>query len=90
MNLYIGNLPFTITEADIKTTFEAFGEVESINLITDKYTGQSKGFGFIEMPQNSAADAAIKALNGSSMGGRDITVNQAKPRESRPSRGRRH
>lgn len=88
MNLYVGNLPYTITEDDLRQAFAAYGEVESVNVITDKFSGQSKGFGFVEMPKNNEADAAIKGLNGTSMGGRALKVNQAQPRgSSRPSGG---
>ena len=89
MNIYVGNLPYNMTEEELTTTFTAFGEVQSVNLISDKFTGQSKGFGFVEMPKNAEADAAIKALNGSVLGGRSITVNQAKPRGDRQPRGAR-
>lgn len=80
MNIYVGNLPYNVSEDELRTAFDAYGEVSSINLITDKFTGQSKGFGFVEMPTNADADAAIKGLNGTALGGRSITVNQAKPR----------
>ena len=63
MNIYVGNLPYGVTEDDLKEAFSEHGEVESVNIITDKFSGQSKGFGFIEMPNNSEADKAIKALN---------------------------
>lgn len=86
MNIYVGNLPYSTTEDELREAFAAFGEVSSVNVISDKFTGQSKGFGFVEMPDNSAADAAIKALNESSLGGRNIKVNQAKPRGERPPR----
>ena len=87
MNIYVGNLPYNTTDDDLRTAFGEFGEVTSVNVISDKFTGQSKGFGFVEMDDNSAADAAIKALNETPMGGRNIKVNQAKPREERPSGG---
>ena len=90
MNMYVGNLAYSVTEDDLKTAFGEFGEVESVNIIKDKYSGQSKGFGFVEMPDNSEADKAIKALNGTDMGGRSIKVNQAKPREERSSRRPRY
>ena len=90
MNMYVGNLSYSVTEDDLKTLFTEFGEVESVNIITDKFSGQSKGFGFVEMPDNSEADKAIKALNGSELRGRDIKVNQAKPRSDRPSRRPRY
>lgn len=89
MNLYVGNLPYNITEDELRAAFAAFGEVSSVNLISDKFTGESKGFAFVEMAENSAADTAIKSLNETAMGGRNIKVNQAKPRGERPSRGPR-
>ena len=89
MNIYVGNLPYSATEAELKTAFSAFGEVSSVNLIIDRDTGQSKGFAFVEMADNASADAAIKGLNETSMGGRNLKVNQAKPRGERPSRGPR-
>lgn len=90
MNIYVGNLPYGVTEDDLKEAFSEHGEVESVNIITDKFSGQSKGFGFIEMPNNSEADKAIKALNESELKGRNIKVNQAKPREQRPQRKPRY
>jgi RNA recognition motif-containing protein len=89
MNIYVGNLPYGATEDELRTAFAAFGDVTSVNLITDKFTGQSKGFAFVEMADNASADAAIKGLNGTSMDGRDLKVNQAKPRGERPSGGQR-
>ncbi len=90
MKLYVGNLPYTVAENDLKELFEGFGAVESVTLIMDKFTGQSKGFGFIEMPNNSEADQAIKALNETPLKGRTIKVNQAQDRPSggRPGGGR--
>jgi RNA recognition motif-containing protein len=85
MNIYVGNLSYNTTEDELRGVFAKFGEVASVNLITDKFSGQSKGFGFVEMPSNSEADAAIKGLSGTSLGGRNITVNQAKPRAERPA-----
>lgn len=82
MKLYIGNLPYTVTEEQLTETFSEYGDVESVNLIVDKFSNQSKGFGFIEMPNNASADAAIKALNESQLGGRRIKVNQAKPKSN--------
>jgi len=90
MNIYVGNLPYSVTEADLNESFSAFGKVASTTLIKDKFSGQSKGFGFIEMPDNSEADAAIKGLNDTDLKGRKITVNQAKPRGDRPQRGGRN
>ena len=83
MNIYVGNLAFTVTEEDLKKTFEAFGQVASVNIIKDQYSNQSKGFGFVEMPESSEAQAAIGALNGKELNGRTLTVNQAKPRADR-------
>ena len=90
MNIYVGNLPYNVTEEELKEAFSEFGEVSSVNVITDKYSGQSKGFGFVEMEKNSEAEEAIKALNESSLKGRDIKVNQAKPRDKRPERRSRY
>ena len=90
MNIYVGNLPYSVTDTDLRAAFAPFGDVSEVNLISDRFTGESKGFGFVEMPSNSHADAAIKALNGTDMKGRNITVNQAKPKSDRPSGGRRY
>lgn len=90
MNIYVGNLPYSTTEDDLRDAFAAFGDVSSVNLIIDKFSGQSKGFAFVEMGDNSSADAAIKGLNETAMGGRNIKVNQAKPRAERPARGPRY
>ncbi len=87
MNIYVGNLPYSVTDADLRETFAQYGDVSNVQLISDKFTGESKGFGFVEMDNNSQADAAIKALNGTAMKGRNITVNQAKPKSDRPSHG---
>lgn len=89
MNIYVGNLPYSTTADDLRTAFAAYGEVTSVNLITDQFTSQSKGFAFVEMADNSSADAAIKGLNETPMGGRNVKVNQAKPRGERPARGPR-
>jgi RNA recognition motif-containing protein len=90
MNIYVGNLPYSVSEDDLKGAFEEHGEVLSVNIIVDRYTGQSKGFGFVEMTDDGAAEEAIKALNDTELKGRNIKVNQAKPREERPSRGPRY
>jgi RNA recognition motif-containing protein len=92
MNIYVGNLPYSVTDGDLRETFSRFGEVAQVNLITDKFTGESKGFAFVDMTNNSQADAAIKGLNGTDMKGRNITVNQAKQKSDRPApmRGRRY
>jgi RNA recognition motif-containing protein len=80
MNIYVGNLPFMITEDKLMDHFAAFGEVSSVKLITDKITGEPRGFGFVEMPTQSEAEAAIKALNGTAIEGRAIQVNIARDR----------
>lgn len=85
MNIYVGNLPYNITEADLRDAFSQYGEVSQVTLITDKFTGQSKGFGFVEMARNADADAAIKGLNETNFKGRNIKVNQAKPKSDRPA-----
>jgi RNA recognition motif-containing protein len=76
MDIYVGQLPYNVNESDLKELFSEFGELASIKLIMDHYSGRSKGFGFIEMPNNSEADVAIKALNKSMFKGREIKVNQ--------------
>jgi RNA recognition motif-containing protein len=90
MKIYVGNLAYSVTDDDLKETFAEFGEVASAEIIKDRYSGQSKGFGFVEMPDNSGADAAIKALNGKSLKGRNVKVNQAQPKSSRPQSRRRY
>ncbi len=83
MNIYVGNLAFSVTEEDLKRAFEAFGQVASVNVIKDQYSGQSKGFGFVEMPETSEAKAAIAALNGKELNGRALNVNEARPKADR-------
>jgi len=90
MEIYVGSLSYSVTEEDLKEAFTAFGEVSSVRLVTDKFSGKSKGFGFVEMPDNSEAEAAIAALNENDFKGRDIKVNQAKPKEERPQRRARY
>ena len=85
MKLYVGNLPYTVSEEELRESFSTYGEVASLELISDKMSGRSKGFGFVDMPNNSEADTAIKALNESPMGGRMIKVNQAEARGKRSS-----
>ncbi len=86
--LYVGSLPFDTTEDKLHEMFAAFGQIESAKLITDKFSGQSKGFGFVEMASDAEAQAAITKLNGSSVGTRKIVVNEARPMEERgPSKG---
>jgi RNA recognition motif-containing protein len=85
--LYVGGLPYAATESQLTTLFSAHGTVESARVIADKFTGQSRGFGFVEMSTPEEAQAAISALNGSQMDGRSLTVNEAKPQESRSGGG---
>ena len=81
MNIYVGNLPFKASEDDVRQAFAAYGDVASVAIITDKATGRSKGFAFVEMNSDTEANAAIAALNGKEMMGRALTVNEARPRE---------
>ena len=90
MNIYVGNLPYSTTDDSLKDAFAEYGEVSRASVITDKFSGQSKGFGFVEMPDNAAAGAAIEALNGHELDGRQIKVNEAKPREDRGGGGGRY
>lgn len=81
--IYVGGLPYSATEQQLSDLFAAHGSVASARIITDKFTGQSRGFGFVEMSSDGEAQAAITALNGSEMGGRTLTVNEARPQEPR-------
>lgn len=87
MNIYVGNISRTATEQDLKEAFEAFGAVQSAAIIKDKFSGESRGFGFVEMPNKEEADKAISGLNGKDLKGRTLTVNEAKPRTDRPRTG---
>jgi len=87
MNIYVGNLSFDATEDEIRELFVAFGQVASVSLIKDKFSGQPRGFGFVEMANDGEAQKAIDGLNGKAFKNRNLTVNAAKPREERPSRG---
>jgi RNA recognition motif-containing protein len=96
MNIFVGSLPFSIEEADLRESFEAYGAVESVKIITDKFTGRSKGFGFVEMPNDEEGQKAIEELNGATVDGRAIVVNKSEPKpegerrsfnNSRPSGG---
>jgi len=80
MRIYVGNLSYDVTEEELRQEFTAFGEVESVNIITDKYSGRPKGFGFVEMPSVSEGQAAITALNGKTLKERTLNVNAARPR----------
>ena len=86
-NLYVGNLPQSTTEAQLRSAFEAHGAVEKVTIIMDRDTGRSRGFGFVEMTNASEADKAISALNGTDFGGRTLTINEAKPKSDRPRGG---
>ncbi len=85
--IYVGGLPFKTTEEEMQNLFASYGQVSSAKLITDKYSGQSRGFGFVEMPNDEEATAAMEKLNGSDFGGRKLTVNEARPMEARPRGG---
>ncbi len=80
MNVYVGNLSYDLSEEDLKTAFEEYGEVTSAKIVSDRYSGRSKGFGFIEMSSDDEAKAAIEGLSGKELGGRAIVVNEARPR----------
>jgi RNA recognition motif-containing protein len=87
MNIYVGNLAREVTEEQLRQTFEAHGQVGPVSIIKDKFTGESRGFGFVEMPSKDEAQAAIDGLNGKDLGGRAMKVNEAHERGSRDSRG---
>lgn len=87
MNIYVGNLNFDLTEDELKELFETYGQVNSVKIISDKYTGRSKGFGFVEMESDSEGNEAIENLNGKDVNGRAIKVNQARERENDNRRG---
>jgi RNA recognition motif-containing protein len=86
VNIYVGNLAYGVTEEQLREAFGQFGEVENVSIIMDRMTGRSKGFGFVEMQDNSEAEAAIRELNEQPIGGRAVRVNEARPREERPRR----
>lgn len=83
MNIYVGNLSFQVTEQDLRAEFEKFGKVDQAHVATDKFTGKSRGFGFIEMPNGSEAEVAIKRMDGTSVKGRSLKVNEARSRQQR-------
>lgn len=89
MNIYVGNLSFDATQPDLESLFTPHGKIDDVRLITDRYSGRSKGFGFVEMPNDDEAESAIQALNGTEFQGRSLTVNEARPRESSGGGGRR-
>jgi RNA recognition motif-containing protein len=90
MNIYIGNLPYNVSEEDLRDAFSQFGQVQSSNIITDKFSGRSKGFGFVDMPNDGEAREAIESMNDKDFKGRTIKVNEARPREERPMRRERY
>ncbi len=83
MNIYVGNLSYGMSEGELRDAFGAFGEVSSVKILMDRETGRSRGFGFVEMPNQSEAEAAVAQLNGKDVGGRVLRVNEARPRERR-------
>lgn len=85
MNIYVSNLGFGVNTEDLLTQFSQYGKVASVNIITDKFTNQSRGFAFVEMPQQEEAEKAVSGLNGFTLSGRPIKVNEARPREERPA-----
>ncbi len=87
MNIYVGNLSSDVTGDDLRQAFEAFGQVESVNVITDKFSGESRGFGFVEMPSKDEATAAIADMNGKDIKGKAVSVNEAKPKTDRGGGG---
>jgi RNA recognition motif-containing protein len=87
MNIYVGNLPWSTTDDDLREMFESYGTVDSASVISDRETGRSRGFGFVEMPDADAGTAAIQALNETDMGGRNMVVNEARPRGERSGGG---
>ncbi len=87
MKLYVGNLSYDVSEDDIRQAFEAVGEVTEVNIIIDRMSNRSKGFGFVEMPNKDEATNAIESLNGTDLGGRALNVNEARPRVERDNRG---
>ena len=89
MNIYVGNLSFDVSEENLRQVFEPLGQVSSITIIKDKYSGQSRGFGFVEMPDSAQAQAAIENLNGKEVSGRQLSVNEARPRNDQGKSGGR-
>jgi RNA recognition motif-containing protein len=87
MNIYVGNLSRDVTEDDLRQLFEGFGQITSVNIIKDKFSGESRGFGFVEMPDKESAQAAINGLNGKELKGRTLNVNEARPRTDRREGG---
>jgi cold-inducible RNA-binding protein len=86
-NLYVGNLSHSTTEAELRTVFQAHGDVEKVSIVTDRETGRARGFAFVEMTNAAEADKAVAALNGTELGGRTLKINEAKPKTERPRGG---
>jgi RNA recognition motif-containing protein len=86
-NLYVGNLPHSTTETELRTLFQPHGDVEKVSMVTDRETGRSRGFAFVEMKDAVEADKAVAALNGTALGGRTLTINEARPKTERPRGG---
>ena len=87
MRIYVGNLPYEATEQDLSEAFAEFGEVETVSMVTDKFTGRSRGFAFVEMPTKAEGEAAVEGLNGKAFLNRNLVVNEARPREDRGGGG---
>ncbi len=83
MNIYVGNLSYSLSESELRDAFAAYGEVSSVNVLMDRETGRSRGFGFVEMPNQAEGEAAVAEINGKEVGGRPLRVNEARPREER-------
>ena len=83
MNIYVGNLSYSLSESELRDAFAGYGEVSSVKILTDRETGRSRGFGFVEMPNQAEGEAAVAQLNGKDVGGRALRVNEARPREQR-------
>lgn len=90
MNIYVGNLPYSIDRDQLREIFAQYGEVRAARIVIERETGKSKGYGFVDMDNNEEANAAIAALNGTEIGGRKVIINEARPREDRPARGPRY
>jgi len=86
-NLYVGNLPHSTTEEELRTVFQVHGEVEKVSIVTDRETGRARGFAFVEMTNAGEAEKAVAALNGTELGGRTLKINEAKPKSDRPRSG---
>ena len=86
MNIYVGNLAYSTTEEGLRAAFGAYGDVDRVNIVTDRVTGRSRGFGFVEMPDDEQAQAAMSALNGKELDGRTLNINEARPRTDRRER----